>query len=223
MQSQILVDEIIEEVYRRLESKMSQELICKKLIVIGPMPNSDLENLQHVYEFIPYKKLTADKKEVVGYEGIIITKLTVDMLGHIALGATVTEEESFIVKTLLQQKPVYMLEQGIEYRRYKKNAHKALYTLLMDYEDKISQYGIRCISHLDEISIEEVDTGNEKLQEVLRENIKVDMTYKKLLSESDLIKKHIEGIYTVSISKGCIITPLAEDYIRSHHIYIERI
>ena len=93
----------------------------------------------------------------------------------------------------------------------------------MDYEDKINKYGIRCISHLDEISIKEVDTGNEKIQEVLRENIKVDMTYKKLLSESDLIKKHIEGIYTVSISKGCIITPLAEDYIRNHHIYIEKV
>ena len=223
MQSQILVDEIIEEVYRRLESKMSQELTCKKLIVIGPMPNSDLESIQHVYELIPYRELTCNKKEVIGYEGIIITKLTVDMLGHIALGAAVTEEESFIVRALLQQKPIYMLEQGIEYRKYKKNAHKALYTLFMDYEDKINNYGIRCISHLDEISAEEVYRDNEKSQEVLRENIKVDMTYKKLLSESDLIKKHIEGIYTVSISKGCIITPLAEDYIRNHHIYIERI
>ena len=223
MQSQILVDEIIEEVYRRLESKVSQDLTRKKLIVIGPMPHSDLENLKSIYEFISYKQFIPDKKEIVGYEGIVITKLTVDMLGHIALGAAATEEESFIIKALLQEKPVYMMEQGIEYRRYKKNAHKALYTLLMDYEDKIKKYGIRCISHLDDIPIDEIDKGNEKVQEVIRENTKLDMTYKKLLLESDLIKKHIEGICTVSISKGCIITPLAEDYIRNHHIYIEKV
>ncbi len=207
MQSQILVDEIMEEVYRRLESKVSQELTRKKLIVIGPMPNSDLENLQSIYELSSYKK------EIVGYEGIVITKLTVDMLGHIALGAAVTEEESFIIKALLQEKPIYMIEQGIEYRRYKKNAHKALYTLLMDYEDKIKKYGIRCISHLDEIPIEEIEKGNDKIQEVIRENIRLDMTYKKLLLESDLIKKHIEFISTIRILNSCIITTLAEDYI----------
>jgi len=217
MQRQILVDEIMEEVYRRLESKVSQELTRKKLVIIGPMPNSDLESLQSVYEFISYKK------EIIGYEGIIITKLTVDMLGHIALGAAVTEEESFIIKALLQEKPVYIIEQGIEYKKYKRNAHKALYTLFMDYEDKINKYGIRCISHLDEIPMEEVERGNEKVQEVIRENIKLDMTYKKVLLESDLVKKHIEGICTISISKGCIITPLAEDYIRSHHIYIDKV
>lgn len=216
MQNQILVDEIMEEIYRRLESKVSQELARKKLIIIGPMP-SDLENLQSVYEFSSYSK------GIVGYEGIVITKLTVDMLSHIALSAATTEEESFIIRALLQEKPVYMMEQGIEYRKYKKNAHKALYVLLMDYEDKINKYGIRCISHLDEISIEEVDRGNEKIQEVIRENVKLDMTYKKLLLESDLIKKHIEGICTVSISKRCIITPLAEDYIRTHHIHIEKV
>lgn len=216
MQNQILVDEIMEEIYRRLESKVSQELARKKLIIIGPMP-SDLENLQGVYEFSPYSK------GIVGYEGIVITKLTVDMLSHIALSAATTEEESFIIRVLLQEKPVYMMEQGIEYRKYKKNAHKALYALLMDYEDKINKYGIKCISHLDEISIEEVDRGNEKIQEVIRENVKLDMTYKKLLLESDLIKKHIEGICTVNISKRCIITPLAEDYIRNHHIHIEKV
>lgn len=217
MQNEILVDEIMEEIYRRLESKVSQELARKKLIVIGPMPYSDLENLRGVYEFSSYSK------GVVGYEGIVITKLTVDMLSHIALSAATTGEESFIIRALLQEKSVYMMEQGIEYRRYKKNAHKALYTLLMDYEDKINKYGIKCISHLDEISIEEVDRGNEKIQEVIRENVKLDMTYKKLLLESDLIKKHIEGICTVSISKRCIITPLAEDYIRTHHIHIEKV
>ena len=217
MQSQILVDEIIEEVYKRLERKVSDKQTCKKLIVIGPMPTSDLANLKHVYEFIPYKE------DLVGYEAILITKLTVDMLGHIALGTASTHEESFIIKTLLQEKPVYMIEEGIEYRRYKKSAHKALYTLLMEYEDKIQKYGIKCINHVDEIPIEEVEQGKHKVEEVIRQNTKFDMTYKKLLLESDLIKKRIEGICTLSLSKRCIITPLAEDYIRSHHIYIERI
>lgn len=215
MKSEILVDEIIEEVYRRLESKVSQELSRKKLIVIGPMPNSDLKSLQSIYEFSSYNQ------DIVGYEGIVITKLTVDMLSHLALSAAVTEEESFIVKALLQEKPVYIIEEGIEYRRYKKNAHKALYALLMDYEDKIKKYGVICISHLDEISIEQASKGDVK--ETIRDHIKLDMTYKKLLLEADLIKKHIEGICTVCISKKCIVTPLAEDYIKNHHIYIEKV
>ena len=217
MQSAILVDEIMEEVYRRLECRVSNKQTGKKLIVIGPMPTSDLDNLKHVYD------LTSYMDNVLGYEGILITKLTVDMLGHIALGAASTPEESFIIKTLLQEKPVYVIEEGIEYRRYKKSAHKALYKLLMDYEDKIQKYGIKSISHLDEIPIDEVEQGKSKVEEVIRENTKFDMTFKKLLLESDLIKKRIEGICTLILSKRCIITPLAEDYIRSHHIYIERV
>lgn len=217
MQEQVLVDEIIQEVYRRLECKLSKELSKKKLVIVGSIPNSDLKHLEEVYEFTSYKS------QSINYEGIIITKLSVDMLGHLAVGSPATEEESFILKALLQEKPVYMLEEGIEYRKYKKNAHKALYTLFMDYEDKIKKYGIRCISHLEELFNEQGTKGELQEVEKIRGNISLDMTYKKLLLESDLIKKHIEGICTVTISKKCIITPLADDYIRKHHIQIEKV
>lgn len=209
MQNESLVDEIMEEIYRRLESKVNKELSQKKFVVIGPMPNFDLESLQNAHELI------ANKKDILGYQGIIITELTVAMLSHLALSSPINEEECLIMKALLQDKPVYVLEEGIEYRRYKKNAHKALYTLLMEYEDKIKKYGIKCIRHLDEIS--------SQVQEVIKGNVNLDLRYKKLLLEADLIKKHIEGICTITVSRKCIITPLAEDYIRNHHIYIEKV
>ncbi len=217
MYSQTLIDEILDEVYKRLEAKSSQQTSLKKLIFIGPMPDTGLKYLQQAYKCSVYKNSKED------YEGIVITKLTIEMLGHLATSSPVTEEESLILKALLNEKQVYMLEEGIEYRRYKENAHKALYTLLMDYEDKIKKYGIQCISHLDELLNSGKSRDNHEAPKPITGNVNFDMTYKKLLLEADLIKKHLEGICIVTISKGCIITPLADDYIRKHHIEIKRV
>ncbi len=215
--NQTLIDEILNEVYKRLEDKCNEQTSLKKLIFIGPMPDVGLKYLKQAYKCSVYK----NREE--SYEGIVITKLTIEMLGHLATSSPVTEEESLILKALLNEKQVYMLEEGIEYRRYKENAHKALYTLLMDYEDKIKNYGIQCISHLDELLNSAKSRDNHKAPKPIAGNVNFDMTYKKLLLEADLIKKHLEGICIVTISKGCIITPLADDYIRKHHIEIKRV
>lgn len=217
MYTETLIDDILNEVYKRLESKDIDQTSLKQLVFIGPMPSVDLKYLQQVYKCSDFKNRKGS------YEGIVITKLTLEMLGHLATSSPATEEESFILKALLNDKPVYMLEEGIEYRRYKQNAHKALYTLLMDYEDKIKQYGITCISHLDELLNNEKYGENHPLIKPIEGLVNRDMTYKKLLLEADLIKKHLEGIGVVTISKNCIITPLADDYIRRHHIQIKRV
>lgn len=217
MYTETLIDDILNEVYRRLDTKGSQQTSLKKLIFIGPMPTVDLKYLQQVY------KCSVFQNKDQNHEGIVITKLTLEMLGHLATSSPVTEEESFILRALLNEKPVYMLEEGIEYRRYKENAHKTLYTLLMDYEDKIKKYGIRCISHLDELLNNERYGTSHQPSKPIEGVVNRDMTYKKLLLEADLIKKHLEGIGVVTISKSCIITPLADDYIRKHHIQIKRV
>ncbi len=210
MQNKALVDEIIDELYKRLEQKVTEE----QVIVIGPMPTSDLKVIDEVYGLTPYKE------GMRGCHGILITQLSVEMLSHLALACPVTEEEKFVLKALLQDKPLYVLDEGVEYRSYKKQAHKTLYALLMTYEDKIKKYGISFIGHLDELqaakACETVGEGT------VKGDVRLDMTYKKLLLESDLIKKHIEGICTVVITKKCIITPLAEDYIKKRHICIQR-
>ncbi len=210
MQNKTLVDEIMDEIYKRLEQKVIEE----QVIVIGPMPTCDLKVIEGVYGLTPYKE------GMRGCIGVLVTELSVEMLSHLALASPVTEEEKFMLKALLQEKPLYILEEGVEYRKYKKQAHKALYALLMTYEDKIKKYGVSFISHLDKMQAtkpcETVAEGT------VRGNINLDMTYKKLLLESDLIKKHIEGVCTVVITKQCIITPLAEDYIRKQHIRIQR-
>ncbi len=217
MYSQTLIDEILDEVYKRLENKCKEQESLKKLIFIGPIPDTGLKYLNQAYKCSVYKKSEES------YEGIVITKLTLEMLGHLATSTPSTEEEGFIVRALLNEKQVYMLEEGIEYRRYKENAHKTLYTLLMDYEDKLKKYGIQFISHLDEILNNERVKSNPYTPKSMQDTVNMDMTYKKLLLEADLIKKHLEGICIVTISKGCIITPLADDYIRKHHIEIKRV
>ncbi|PHV70293.1 hypothetical protein CS063_11530 [Sporanaerobium hydrogeniformans] len=217
MQKEALVDEILTELYKRLEQKVTIPLSKRKLIVIGPMPTSALKRGEGVYELSEYTS-----NQIEG-EGILITQLSTKMLSHLALASPVTQEEDFILQALLQEKPVYILEEGMEYRKYKKQAHKTLYITLMEYEDKLQKYGVRCISHLDEIEEREVNKPVDSTHEPIKGNRDLDMTYKKLLLESDLIKKHIEGVYTLTITKKCIITPLADDYIRKQHIQIRRI
>ncbi|MDU7964099.1 MAG: ethanolamine utilization protein, partial [Clostridium perfringens] len=48
----------------------------------------------------------------------------------------------------------------------------------------------------------------------------INLSNKKLVSESDLRKPHINGVRTLIVDKKAIITPLAKDYIRINNLNV---
>lgn len=218
MNPQHLIDEIVAELYKKLQQDVKLTSPKKKVMMIGKYSSDETKRLEEIYD-------------IVGYQGgssvcecIVICQMTLGLLAHLALGCSESQEEEFILKHLLEGKKVYMLEDGIAYRTYKKTSYKALYTLYSEYEDKIKQYGIRPIENLMDILVDKENGQCIALQEnKICYGEEIDFTHKKLLLESDLMKAHIPALVTILVDKKSIVTPLADDFIRTHKLKIKRV
>ena len=88
---------------------------------------------------------------------LLISKLCIKGLSNIAQGTCTTKAENFALEMLLKGKKVYILEDGIEYRKYKNTAPKVLYNKYIKFEEELLAYGIEVIDDLNRISIESKD------------------------------------------------------------------
>lgn len=211
-----LVADILNELYKRLKNEINIKKDKKKLIVIGGFNNKDFEQLENIFEIVHYE----NRMQTEEYNCILISSLSLQMLGNIALSCGNCNAENFILKSLMEGKQIYLLESGIDYRKYKKTAFKPLYNLYSEYENKLLQYGINIISNpLDILSNKSIQSAIDVNTNVLE----ISLTGKSLLLECDLLKNHIKESSVIKINKNCIITPLAEDYIRSHNLIIKRV
>lgn len=214
MEYENLVDEILYELEKRLKINANFLQMKKKLIVIGKFDKKSFMPLETIFDIQPFES------ETTNFDCIIVTSLSIEMMSRIALGCGGEDGESFLLKALLNGKNVYLLESSLFYKKYKKTAFKFIYRLYSEYECKLLQYGMKKITDI-------TDILNEKFQSCeIYENtqeLKVDFTGKKLLQETEFIKNHIKELSCVYIDNHCIITPLAKDYIKNHHLTIKRI
>ena len=210
MIDQHLIDTIVNEIYMRL--RQCEEIAGKnKLLLIGSLTKEEEQILKAGYDLATYNT------DCLSYECILISELPVERLGQLALGCSSHKEDQMILKALLEETPVYLLESGLTYRKYKKTAYKPLYTLYQDYEDKIKQYGVRIIQQVGDLLLDQKDNPE------INYASPIHLVDKKLLLESDLMHKQIGAFSVIEVSKKCIITPLAEDFIRSHKLKIKRV
>lgn len=207
MIDQKLIDTIVNEIYNRL--KQCDDL--PHLLLIGTLGLDQRQLLQSTYQMVQLPLMDE------ACTAMLISELSVERLAHLALGCSHDEVERCILRALLEERPVYLLEEGLTYRKYKKTAYKPLYTLYQDYEKRLRQYGIRIIKHVGELLTER------KEEPILEYAKEVDLKSKKLLLETDLMNRHLEAFTVIEIGDKCIVTPLAEDYIRSHKLKIKRV
>lgn len=271
-EKEAFINEIIQELYRRLEGKKEKQ----EIFLIGSITEEETNKIIKQYKI----KSFSNENEMV--EIVLITAMNNTMLSNLALGIGYTKEERILLEALLQGKHIYVLEDRIQYHNYKNTASKNLYNMYMEYEKKIQQYGIQLINNIDEfmslaeetskekkqkeeigsrkfnsekINVREIDTEEIKQERINTREInakeidakrfelkneyqrkshqekntflfnidsKIDMRDKKLLVERDFINCHIGYKGVVEVNKNCIITPMAQDFIKSHHIKIEK-
>jgi len=214
------IDEIVTEVYKRLEQNSSPR---KRIGILGPLDHNQLQPLNQHYDLV---------EELKDCEVLLITKMTFSMLARLALGLPGNQKEEFILAGLLQGKKVYLLEQGIELEQFKDTSYKNLYLLYQDYLSKLKLFGIQIIQHIamiEETVSEPVDQykGNDRARYQLGKDISstnhcFDLSMKKVLLEVDLKNYHLQNNSTIILDKKCIITPLAEDYIKMHMISVQK-
>nr|WP_317330973.1 TIGR02536 family ethanolamine utilization protein [uncultured Romboutsia sp.] len=218
-----LIEIIVEEVYKKINA-----------INIGCIENENRKKAVILYESNKNKfDLLSDKFNIEVFDNttndcdvVIVSKLCMRGMCNLALGNSTSNEERFILKMLMKGKKVYVLDEGIEYKRYKDTAPKTLYNKYISYEDDICKYGVKIIKNLSEITFSEEKFNKEILSEEemkIDDKFSIDLTHKKLVSESDLRKPMINGTKNIIVSPKSIITPLAMDFIRIHNITVKRI
>lgn len=220
-----LIEFIVDEIYKKLENQDVKE-------------NNDLpecvlmwERDEEKYKFLDDKfKVLNYNKDIKDCDILVISRLCLRGLCNLAMGNSVSDEERFILKMIMSGKKVYVMEDGLEYKRYKHTAPKTLYNKYLNFEKEIKSYGVEIINNpksiLNETKViykEEYTKDNKeiKINVNLTENT-LDLRSKKLISESDLRKPQINGIDRILLGKKSIITPLANDFIRIHNLKLDK-
>lgn len=220
-----LIEFIVDEIYKKLENQDVKE-------------NNDLpecvlmwERDEEKYKFLDDKfKVLNYNKDIKDCDILVISRLCLRGLCNLAMGNSVSDEERFILKMIMSGKKVYLMEDGLEYKRYKHTAPKTLYNKYLNFEKEIKSYGVEIINNpksiLNETKViykEEYTKDNKeiKVNVNLTENT-LDLRSKKLISESDLRKPQINGIDRILLGKKSIITPLANDFIRIHNLKLDK-
>lgn len=220
-----LIEFIVDEIYKKLGNQ-------------GVKENNDLpkcvlmwERDEDKYKFLNDKfKVLNYNKDIKDCDVLVISRLCLRGLCNLAMGNSVSDEERFILKMIMSGKKVYVMEDGLEYKRYKQTAPKTLYNKYLNFEKEIKSYGVEIINNpksiLNEVKInykEEYAKDNTeiKVNVNLTENT-LDLRSKKLISESDLRKPQINGIDKILLGKKSIITPLANDFIRIHNLKLDK-
>ncbi|MGL5244265.1 MAG: TIGR02536 family ethanolamine utilization protein, partial [Sarcina sp.] len=214
----------VQEVYKKLKSdnKTVIEIEDKKNLVILWEKNLDRFN-SLTKEF----NVTNYEENIKDCDVLVISNLCLRGLTNLALGSSISQEERFILKMLMKGKKVFLMKDGIEYRKYKQTAPKVLYNKYINYEEELKSFGVQVIDKVRDITLN--NEGVYLETEIVEENIEIiddktiDLVGKKLISEGDLRKPHINGKTTVLVDNKSIITPLAKDYIRINRLKIKRV
>ena len=188
---------------------ISEKTQRKKVMVLGNVNDDFLIRLKAVVDVY-----TLDANDY-SCDVYLIQKLNSSMLAHLALACPSTVEEELILKVLLEGKQVLLLEEGIEFVCKRTTAHKNLWNLYQEYLEKIKLFGISLVT-------------KEKILQMLGKSLAFtqvgdcyDWTNQKLILEKHFTERRLPANSVVKISKYCKITPLAQDYIRSHEIKIQ--
>lgn len=209
MDEKVLIEEVIRELKRKIGQDFMKKDTGRSAMVLGVLPQSEEKALKAAYQIVPFS-------EAESCDIYVLAQLPIKLMADLVLGIPSEPQAACILRALLEGKRVYLLESGLEYRRYKETAYKTLYHLYQEYEAAVKRYGIELISYTSEIAKEN------RIQSRAEAEDFVDLSSLRLLRESDLIKVRGTGSITVLLGQNTIITPLARDYIANHNLAVIR-
>lgn len=213
-----LVELVYQEIVQKVESRLPSACI------ISDKQEKELEQIlvdsyQHHY--------FSEENRVKDYEMTVIPRLTVTMLSNLANGIGSNVKEQFVLSQLLQGKKVVILQNGVEYYRYKSSSPVLLYKQYEEFERKVKGYGVLFLRNDEllgkkEMTAIEVPVVAEERMEVSAPSSRSFKLSKKLISEVDLQKLYLQNVKDIIVGDKCIMTPLAQDFIRTHQLTIIR-
>lgn len=185
------------------------------ILVLGALTTEEDRVLRRMYQPV----FSAEEGD---YGDVLVTQLSANCMAQIALGMAGDSSSACILQSLMEGRRVFILKNGLEYRKYRDTAFKTLYQLYQGYEDVIRKFGGEIVSDIQYI-VDKENRGSFTAEENMSSTEGThNMSELRLLRESDLAKIRGDGYGTVVIGENTIITPLAQDYLTNHNLSVRR-
>lgn len=256
-----IVEAVTQEVMRRLEAASAHEAstraaAVKQAVILATEPAPDVERaLASSYQVQYYEEALRD------CDVLIIPKVCIQLLANLANAISAGPRERFVMTMLLKGKAVIVLEEGLQYRKYKASAPVLLYKQYDGYVDKLKSFGIQIMKEaelqmngpeyaaasesaaygkLSDQAIAPVEgdasdalplihsehaacsTDSCSLSAANEGGRKPEVWTRKVLTEAELKKLVLQRKTEIVIDRNCIITPLAQDYLRMQRLQVHR-
>lgn len=199
---EIILKKVLEELSRKgidVNSRKNQEEKPIKVSFLGKdnLLKDELKTYAKVNDNIDFKTFF-ESLEKADSEKLVVSDLSIDELVDLSQG-----RKNIVTEFLLNSKEVFLVEEGLEYKRYQKP--EALIKVYDSYLQNLKEFGVKVLKRVEiskmftkreEFSISGVIT-KDKLQKLSAENQKI------------------------IVKKGSKITSLADEYIKSNNIQLE--
>lgn len=200
-----LVDYLTKEVVKNLNLDVEKK---EKLLVIDSKKDNK-EIKSDKFKIVYLNDL--EQLNIDDFSHMIISSFTLNQLANVSMGRSDDQITSIIIEGILKSKSIFILNDGVEYHKFKNTSNENFYNMIEDYEKNIVSFGIKFIDEKD------IDLIGGENKEVVKETYSID---NKIITESILEKIYRSGHKDISIRNNAIITPLAKDYIRINNINI---
>ena len=199
---EIILKKVLEELSRKgidVNSRKNQEEKPIKVSFLGKdnLLKDELKTYAKINDNIDFKTFF-ESLEKADSEKLVISDLSIDELVDLSQG-----RKNIVTEFLLNSKEVFLVEEGLEYKRYQKP--EVLIKVYDGYLQNLKEFGVKVLKRVEiskmftkreEFSISGVIT-KDKLQKLSAENQKI------------------------IVKKGSKITSLADEYIKSNNIQLE--
>ena len=199
---EIILKKVLEELSRKgidISSRKNQEEKPIKVSFLGKdnLLKDELKTYAKINDNIDFKTFF-ERLEKADSEKLVVSDLSIDELVDLSQG-----RKNIVTEFLLNSKEVFLVEEGLEYKRYQKP--EALIKVYDGYLQNLKEFGVKVLKRVEiskmftkreEFSISGVIT-KDKLQKLSAENQKI------------------------IVKKGSKITSLADEYIKSNNIQLE--
>ena len=199
---EIILKKVLEELSRKgidISSRKNQEEKPIKVSFLGKdnLLKDELKTYAKINDNIDFKTFF-ESLEKADSEKLVVSDLSIDELVDLSQG-----RKNIVTEFLLNSKEVFLVEEGLEYKRYQKQ--EALIKVYDGYLQNLKEFGVKVLKRVEiskmftkreEFSISGVIT-KDKLQKLSAENQKI------------------------VVKKGSKITSLADEYIKSNNIQLE--
>jgi len=230
MNTEALVELIARRVMEQLRALSGQPAINKpksSVLVVGDC--QDRQQLEQMLGNSYQLTYTRDQQGNAAinpdeFDHIVLATLPNSLLSALAIGLERGSEGCVIVESLLLGKTVYILEEGIAYRRYRQTANPAFYQVFADKEATLSSFGMKVVKLA---QLTDAFTGNETTKDVyesastksmictnLPASKGVHVITNRVVGEKDLRTCYEQGYRSIKMPERAVITPLARDFLR---------